>query len=343
MNSGILLLDKPTGSSSAKALYPVKRLFPGRKVGHTGTLDPFASGLLVILVGHATRLSRFFLKLDKRYTGILKFGEETDTLDRLGEVTCTAPIPPSDRVARETAGFLGKNFQMPPSYSALKVNGKRAYSLARQGITPELAPREITVHEISIVPLQQENSGPPREPIDRYRLDVHCESGTYIRALARDIGRASGSCAILEELRRTMVGPFDIAEADPEQLISVPAAVARLGTIPVVPVDSVACSRIRMGKDPLASLSDPSLADFHSMVTPATSHVLFVDPAGQEVALLERDAPPEPPGVPSSQTAADDDRAGRGWKYAAVFPSPEGVPEPPGEHSSGRHSPGADR
>ncbi len=318
MNSGILLLDKPTGSSSAKALYPVKRRYPGRKVGHTGTLDPFASGLLVVLVGHATRLSRFFLKLDKQYTGVLKFGAETDTLDILGTVTCTAPVPTPKRVTEETARFIGKTLQKPPSFSALKVKGKRAYTLAREGITPELSPREIVIHHIEISPLDVTcNASVPESAPDRYSIEVHCESGTYIRALARDIGIASGSRAFLEELRRTKVGPFDVSETDPERLLSIPDALRRLGTIPSIPVDNDTCSCLRMGREPLQCLSEKFAERLRSVPNSdgfpsAGTCVLVVDPNGREVALLERSA--------GDNTTS----AGANWKYAAVFPAGEG-------------------
>ncbi|MFW6228301.1 MAG: tRNA pseudouridine(55) synthase TruB, partial [Alkalispirochaeta sp.] len=133
MKNGVLLLDKPTGISSARALYPVKRRFPRRKIGHTGTLDPFASGLLVVLVGYATRLSRFFLSMDKRYTATVVFGMETDTLDPEGEIVARAPVPTPDRVAAVIPRFHGKIEQVPPRYSALKIGGTRAYRAARAG------------------------------------------------------------------------------------------------------------------------------------------------------------------------------------------------------------------
>lgn len=310
MNSGILLLDKPTGSSSAKALYPVKRTFPGSKVGHTGTLDPFASGLLVVLIGHATRLSRYFLKLDKKYTATMKLGEETDTLDRMGTVTDRAELPDPNRMQAEIHRFKGTIVQQPPRYSALKVQGKRAYQLARQGIEPELAPRQVSVYSLSLSPITcADLAGLP----SRYTLEVHCGSGTYIRALARDIGLAVGSRAFLEELRRTQVGPFTVAEAHPERLITIPDALRRLGTIPIVPVDAGESDCLRLGKaldhclstwtkDHLESLSK---AGDHSMAgEPDSYHVLLVDSRDREVALIED--------LRQKST-------GPKWRYTAVF------------------------
>ncbi len=326
MNSGILLLDKTTGSSSARALYPVKRRFPRRKVGHTGTLDPFASGLMVVLVGQATRLSRFFLKLDKRYTGIVFFGSETDTLDRLGSVVATGGVPPREIIEEEARRFVGTTEQVPPSYSALKVGGKRAYALARAGEEVTLSPRSILVHELTITPIEDT----PRQkapPPNRYRMAVHCESGTYIRSLARDIGRAAGSYAYLEELRRDRVGPFSVADAflpeamdahtDEELLLPIPDAIRRLGTIPVVSVTAEEARNLRGGKMPHRSVTPRSMKGIIDEIARfqyagVVEHLLLVDTGNRCVALMDVAA--------SGNTDVEGAVTDITLSYGAVFP-----------------------
>ena len=212
--NGFLLVDKPIGISSVGAIKELNKRHSlqrkSGKVGHGGTLDPYASGLLVVAVGKATRLLRFFLGSDKRYVADFRFGERTATDDREGEVVATAPYAHVTRERLEEAlcGFRGEIMQVPPVFSAVHVDGKRAYDLARSGREVELAPRPVTIHAIEIL-----ECALPDAP--NLRLDIRCSGGTYIRSIARDLGRAVESEAYMAELRRTGACHFDIAQATP--------------------------------------------------------------------------------------------------------------------------------
>jgi tRNA pseudouridine55 synthase len=195
-----MVIDKPAGLSSARALAPLKRLAGRRlKVGHAGTLDPFATGVLLGLVGDATRLSDLAMGLPKTYEATVAFGRETDTLDPEGEVTAERdPGAVPDDVAAVAARFVGEIEQVPPAYSALKVDGRRAYALARAGESVELEARRVRVHAVEVL----EVAWP------EVRLRVVCGAGFYVRAFARDLGHALDLPAHLTALRRTQVGPF---------------------------------------------------------------------------------------------------------------------------------------
>lgn len=209
-----MLLDKVPGITSFAALSAVKRSAGTRKVGHTGTLDPFATGLLVALVGSATRTARYFNGLSKRYTATFAFGSETSTDDLTGETTRQASLPTPERVVAELDAFRGDIEQLPPDYSALHVQGRRAHELARAGHTPELATREVTVHRLEVRRTNESDGG-----LASLEVDISCSAGTYIRAIARDLGRAVASAAHVTVLRRTAVGPFDVERAvAPEEL-----------------------------------------------------------------------------------------------------------------------------
>ncbi len=235
MNDGVLLLNKHSGPSSARVLNPIKRAYSGAKVGHTGTLDPFASGLLVILVGRATRLSRWFLKLDKTYTAVVRFGIETDTLDLTGSVVRRAAVPQRDQIENSLPRLVGSISQVPPAYSAIKIGGRRAYELARNGqeVTPQ--PRVIEVYEAHVGRCLAQT-----DDYTDYELRVSCGSGTYIRSIARDLGTLAGSCASLAALERTSVGPFSLDETNPDgqiDLLPTLAAVERLGFATIARTD----------------------------------------------------------------------------------------------------------
>jgi tRNA pseudouridine55 synthase len=203
--NGIVLLDKEPGMSSNGALQRVKRLFRAQKAGHTGSLDPIASGLLPICLGEATKLSGFLLNNDKRYRVRVRLGVITRTGDTEGEVLETKPVPPltDERVERALAGFRGEILQVPPMYSALKHQGKRLYELARQGVEVEREARPVVIRELRLVGIEGES-------LD---LDVHCSKGTYIRTLAEDIGRALDCGGHVEALRRTEVGSLSVDHA----------------------------------------------------------------------------------------------------------------------------------
>ena len=201
--NGILLLDKPVGMSSNAALQVVKRLFQAAKAGHTGSLDPLASGLLPICFGEATKASGFLLDADKHYRVRCKLGEKTTTGDAEGEVIESLPVPVLDAAGLEAvlARFRGTIEQIPPMYSAVKHQGQRLYKLARQGVEVEREPRRIVIHELTLLALD-----PPF-----FDIDVRCTKGTYVRTLAEDIGAALGCGAHVTELRRLGVGPYDEA------------------------------------------------------------------------------------------------------------------------------------
>lgn len=198
---GILLLDKPSGGSSNHALQKAKRLFGAAKAGHTGSLDPLATGMLPICFGEATKLAGFLLDADKGYETTLKLGVTTNSADADGETLETRPVPDSLDPAQFEAickRFTGPLMQIPPMVSAIKIDGKRLYKLAREGKEIDRPPRPVVIHELEVLSF----SG------DSARLAVRCSKGTYIRSLVTDIGEAIGCGAHVTALRRTFVSPF---------------------------------------------------------------------------------------------------------------------------------------
>lgn len=200
---GLLLVDKPAGITSHDVVDRVRRAYGERSVGHLGTLDPFATGLLVVLVGRATRLATFLDIEPKVYEAVMALGSETDTDDATGQVTRSAPPPSEPDVRAAIVTLTGEIEQVPPAYSAKKIAGKRAYAVARSGGVPELQPARVTVHRWDVKAFTGET----------LVATITCGGGTYIRALARDLGRSSGSAAHLASLRRTRIGGFDVADA----------------------------------------------------------------------------------------------------------------------------------
>ncbi|MCB1760802.1 MAG: tRNA pseudouridine(55) synthase TruB [Gammaproteobacteria bacterium] len=197
---GILLLDKPVGETSNAALQRVKRIFFARKAGHTGSLDPLASGLLPICFGSATKISAFLLDADKRYWVRVKLGETTTTGDAEGEIVERRPVTnvTAADIERALQGFRGEIQQIPPMYSALKHKGERLYKLAREGVEVAREPRTIRIHEIGLGACD----------LPQFEFEVSCSKGTYVRTLAEDIGAVLGCGAHVDGLRRTGVGPF---------------------------------------------------------------------------------------------------------------------------------------
>lgn len=245
---GVLLLDKSTGMTSNSALQSARRLFSAAKAGHTGTLDPLATGLLPLCFGEATKFSADLLDADKTYEAQVLFGVTTDTGDAQGDVLLERPVA-FDRADLDAAlqRFRGPISQIPPMYSALKRDGKPLYQLARQGIEVEREARAVTIHELTLLDFSD----------DRCRLRVCCSKGTYIRTLAEDVGEVLGCGAHLTALRRTAVGPLRIADAvSLDQLIELPeerrTAVllppdALLQTLPAVHLDDAATLRFAHG------------------------------------------------------------------------------------------------
>ena len=208
--SGVLLIDKPQGMTSQQVVSKVKYLLKSdvhdsKKAGHTGTLDPMATGLLPICLGEATKFSHYQLDAVKSYQAIIKLGEQTDTGDAEGEIITTIPVPHVTQAMLQsvTEQFLGEIMQVPPMYSALKKDGKKLYELAREGIEVERAARPLTIYELSLTPLSAQ----------QLQLTVTCSKGTYVRVLAEDIAKALGTLGHLTALRRIQTGDFEIANA----------------------------------------------------------------------------------------------------------------------------------
>lgn len=207
LQNAILLIDKPSGLTSFETISTVKRVLKLRKAGHSGTLDKFASGLLVMCTGWCTKLTRFFLDSDKRYDGIIRLGISTDTDDREGTVTERNSVVPvnSEDIEHLKSMFSGVIRQTPPRYSALKIQGKRASDRVRSGETVDIQEREVTVFDLVLESVKDDSAV--------ILTKVHCSKGTYIRSLARDIGKVLGFGAHLEELRRTESGQFSVHDA----------------------------------------------------------------------------------------------------------------------------------
>jgi len=208
---GLLVLNKPSGVTSRRVVDQVQRLVRPAKVGHAGTLDPLASGVLVVGIGQATRLFEYLQELPKHYRATFLLGRSSPTEDIESEVTelAGAPVPTIGEIERAAASLRGEIEQRPPAYSALKVSGRRAYDLAREGETPELSPRGVRIDRLMIT----------RYAYPELDVEVVCSSGTYVRSLGRDLAEAAGSAAVMSALERTAIGPFLLAEAvDPALL-----------------------------------------------------------------------------------------------------------------------------
>lgn len=201
---GILIIDKPVGPTSHDIVSSVRKILKEKKVGHTGTLDPAATGVLPLVLGKATKLARYVTGGDKRYLAKFKLGITTDTLDAEGTVITERPVNVTEEQVRAAVKkFTGEIDQTPPMYSAKKIEGQRLYELARQGVTVEREAKRVTVHAMDILSIE----------LPHVTIDVTCSAGTYVRVLAQDIGEELGCGAHLETLRRTAAGAFTIDEA----------------------------------------------------------------------------------------------------------------------------------
>ena len=288
--SGLLLLDKAVGETSRRAAGQAARRVGAKKYGHLGTLDPFATGLLPVMLGRATRLAQYFPQIPKAYSAEVKLGASTTTDDIEGEVLETAELPPlgADQLQRAAAAFLGRIRQRPSAFSAVRIDGQRAYKRARRGEVVEVPEREVDIHQLDLEVLAE----------DRLRLEVVCGSGTYIRSLARDLASWLGSRGHLVALRRTRVGDWTAADSAPVEsmpdrgVIGMGPALALCGA--VVNLPAAAQLHLRQGK-PLAALEE-----LH-MLEPGR-YSLFC--ASQPVALVEQDQ-------------------NQGWRYCLVLPEPQ--------------------
>jgi len=272
MASGLVIVDKPAGLTSHAVVGRVRRLAGTRKVGHAGTLDPMATGVLVLGVNRATRLLGHLMLTEKTYDATVRLGVVTTTDDAEGEVVATTPTDGLEETAvREAfAGFLGEIEQVPSSVSAIKVDGKRAYQRVREGEQVELAARRVTVRELTVHAVRG----------DDVDLTVRCSSGTYIRAIARDAGQRLGVGGHLTALRRTAVGPFDLAAARTldeltEDFALTPIATAARSAFPAYELDDQQATDVRYGRALDATL-------------PTAGPVAVFAPDGEFLALYEQ-------------------------------------------------------
>jgi tRNA pseudouridine55 synthase len=282
---GILVVAKPVGPTSHDVVGLIRRLSATKRVGHGGTLDPFASGVLPIFLGKATRLVEYHLGDRKRYRATVCFGASSTTDDLEGELTPSAgPAPSLDAVVAGLGGFRGTIKQRPPDYSAIKVAGRRAYAMARAGQSVELPLREVTIHSVELVSW---DGADPDRPVAV--IEVECSAGTYVRSLARDLGAAVGSAAYLGALVRTASGPFGLEGAIDVETIRTaaaddPTAVERLllpvdaglDGFPRLPVDAATIAALARGQ--AALLPDGT-------EPPADGPILVVDAEGRLVAV----------------------------------------------------------
>jgi tRNA pseudouridine55 synthase len=274
---GFLSLNKPSGMTSRAAVDRVARVVRGVKVGHAGTLDPLASGVLVVGLGAATRLIEYVQRMPKTYRAVVRLGARSDTLDAEGRVVEVADprVPGGAEIEAVLAGLVGTIEQKPPEFSAIRVAGRRAYDLARAGLAVDLAPRRITIDRITIVAYEW----------PRLELEIACGRGTYIRSLARDVGEAVGCGGLIAELVRTRVGPFAevdaldplglTAEAVRDRLVPASAAVADL---PGIHLTAEQVRMVAQGK----ALESERLTG-----SAPTGEVALIGPDGSLVAIAE--------------------------------------------------------
>lgn len=208
--NGVLIIDKPMGVTSFDVIRDIRKEYGTKKVGHTGTLDPMATGVLPILIGDATKLSDYLMDHDKEYIAVLKLGEKRDTGDSEGNIIETSKIPnlTTQEIENTLKAFIGKISQIPPMYSAIKVNGKKLYELAREGKEIERKPRSVEIYSIELLEVEKNKEN----IIDKIKFKVNCSKGTYIRALCEDIAEKLGTVGYMKELRRTRVGRFTLED-----------------------------------------------------------------------------------------------------------------------------------
>lgn len=278
---GILLIDKPEGMTSAAVVRTVKKMLAVERVGHLGTLDPFASGLLPVCLGEGTKIAQFLMVERKAYCGTIRLGTETDTYDTTGMITRTAPVPvlSLELLQEMVRRFSGESWQTPPMYSALKHRGTPLYKLARRGVEVEREPRKVVIEDFFL------------EAVDDslLRFSLVCSKGTYIRTLAADIGRVLGCGAHLATLRRTGFGPFMIENAVPldrcrdlwdRGALLVLSLTAALQHYPAVVVASEVVTLVRQGRQEILSQVLPEMAN-------ANEPTKLLGPDGELVAMVQ--------------------------------------------------------
>lgn len=252
MPNGFIVIDKPAGWTSHDVVGKLRGMFRERRIGHGGTLDPMATGVLPVFVGRATRAADFLSAVEKRYTARMRLGVVTDTQDSTGTVlSSSAMLPSPEKVAEVLSAFRGELDQVPPMYSAVKVDGKKLYQLARQGVEVERKARRVTILELEVRPLEQ----------GEYELEVLCTKGTYIRTLCHDIGQALGCGACMTALRRTAAGGFTEQEAVTMEQAADAAVQGTLEQL-LLPVDLLFRDRPRAEVDETCQFKCRNGADF---------------------------------------------------------------------------------
>lgn len=278
------MLAKPAGPTSHDMVALVRRLSGTKRVGHGGTLDPFAAGVLPIFLGRATRVAEYHLGDRKAYRATVCFGASSTTDDLEGELTPSAGAPLTrERLEAAMRGFLGEIEQRPPAYSALKVGGRRAYALARAGEKVELAPRRVTIHRLEL--LDWDDSDPARPTAV---IDVGCSAGTYIRALARDLGESVGSAAYLGALERTASGPFRLADSvrlDTVRAAAADGPAALEGLLRPIDWGLDDMPSRTLSADEVAAVSRGQLIRAIGAIPTGATHVRLVDASGRLVAI----------------------------------------------------------
>jgi tRNA pseudouridine55 synthase len=292
--SGWVVLDKPYDLGSTQAVSRVRRLYEAQKAGHAGTLDPLATGVLPIALGEATKTVPFLMDADKAYVFTVEWGATTTTLDREGEIVARSEARPSpEAVAGALGAFIGEIQQVPPAYSAIKVDGERAYDLAREGIEVELKARTIKMHDLRVSQVFD---------ADHIELEMACGKGAYVRSIVRDLAAALGACAHVSQLRRTRVGPFSAPGAismenlekllyegrGSEALLPVETA---LDDIPALAVTTEDAFRLKQGRSIV--LLPRQVETLRPLLTPRTiggqdaSRIVLATSGGQATALCE--------------------------------------------------------
>jgi tRNA pseudouridine55 synthase len=287
--SGLVIVDKPGGMTSHDVVARVRRLAGTKKVGHAGTLDPMATGVLVVGVEKATRLLGYLTLTEKEYAATIRLGQSTSTDDAEGEITGTAPAAnvSAETLRKAVAGLTGEIWQVPPAVSAIKVGGQRAYKLTRAGAAPELAARPVTVYQFTVtaVRLVKGDGEVGGEQLD-VDATVRCSSGTYIRALARDLGAALGTGGHLTRLRRTRVGGYGVEDARTlEQLAD------RFEVLPLAQAASAAFPRRNLSADEARRLANGGrLAAASSTPQASTGPTAAYAPDGTLIALVTEES-----------------------------------------------------
>jgi len=278
VTDGLVVVDKPTGCTSHDVVARLRKIYGQRKVGHAGTLDPDATGVLLVGLGRVTRLLRFLQVAGKTYRGTVRFGVATTTLDAAGEVLDRAPMSVSrDEVVAATKRFVGEIEQVPPMVSAVRVGGRRLHELARAGEEVERAPRAVTVRRFDV-----EDFEPGPYPLAA--VLVECSSGTFVRTLAADLGAALGGCAHLESLRRLAIGTFDLDEAHTLEEIAADPAAAVLA--PVVAMRDL--ERVDVDAERARAVAHGATFTASALAATGEGPFAVADPEGSLLAVYER-------------------------------------------------------